>query len=451
MGAQESVLQMEERQAADPDGKWLVGSLTPKSESAKNNAVNFGFNDSLQQDPASARVFAHSLASGTFKDEFVVQLKGVADVQFWQGVRCRSDFEQLHEELGREHGGEIIQPLPNRTAEYFKMQPVVWSVYMHESSVGLEDWLNQVIDAGFGRAGSFKRFLSNQATQGPTGIHGWDSASHMILSLPMLDDVINFLEEPLDVAHLCELSSKTIFENGKLFCPTQWERMYAERWPAFHEAQCHMSEVTHMKTDWKSVYRHTCSGKYEALLEVYDREKKLGFAMSCMLAKVSWDANINCYITSYVSASQVLPEKIPYHEGHRLRFCRPSVREELKPELMPPLAPEVYGYRVLHDVPDLKVGQGLELQWKMQQGSPFGWWFGIVESVVRDPNSTKAIVTMTFDHFPATSRWRRLQITVGDGATRPCAIGGWHGGVRAVSPSEKKEWAKFFPKEPVIF
>ena len=39
---------------------------------------------------------------------------------------------------------------------------------------------------------------------------------------------------------------------------------------------------------------------------------------------------------------QVLPEKIPYHEGHRLRFCRPSVREELKPELMPPLAPEVY-------------------------------------------------------------------------------------------------------------
>ena len=107
--------------------------------------------------------------------------------------------------------------------------------------------------------------------------------------------------------------------------------------------------------------------------------------------------------------------------------------------------------KVLHDVPDLKVGQGLELQWKMQQGSPFGWWFGIVESVVRDPNSTKAIVTMTFDHFPATSRWRRLQITVGDGATRPCAIGGWHGGVRAVSPSEKKEWAKFFPKEPVIF
>ncbi|CAE7864183.1 unnamed protein product [Symbiodinium sp. KB8] len=435
---------MEERQAADPDGKWLVGSLTPKSESAKNNAVNFGFNDSLQQDPASARVFAHSLASGTFKDEFVVQLKGVADVQFWQGVRCRSDFEQLHEELGREHGGEIIQPLPNRTAEYFKMQPVVWSVYMHESSVGLEDWLNQVIDAGFGRAGSFKRFLSNQATQGPTGIHGWDSASHMILSLPMLDDVINFLEEPLDVAHLCELSSKTIFENGKLFCPTQWERMYAERWPAFHEAQCHMSEVTHMKTDWKSVYRHTCSGKYEALLEVYDREKKLGFAMSCMLAKVSWDANINCYITSYVSASQVLPEKIPYHEGHRLRFCRPSAHV-MRRDLVQRVC-ALMRRKVLHDVPDLKVGQGLELQWKMQQGSPFGWWFGIVESVVRDPNSTKAIVTMTFDHFPATSRWRRLQITVGDGATRPCAIGGWHGGVRAVSPSEKKEWAKFFPK-----
>ena len=32
----------------------------------------------------------------------------------------------------------------------------------------------------------------------------------------------------------------------------------------------------------------------------------------------------------------------------------------------------------------MKAGQGVELQWKMQQGSPFGWWFGIVESLERD-------------------------------------------------------------------
>ena len=39
---------------------------------------------------------------------------------------------------------------------------------------------------------------------------------------------------------------------------------------------------------------------------------------------------------------------------------------------------------VLEGIPELKVGQGVELQWKMQQGSPFGWWFGTVESLERD-------------------------------------------------------------------
>lgn len=42
-----------------------------------------------------------------------------------------------------------------------------------------------------------------------------------------------------------------------------------------------------------------------------------------------------------VLQKQVLPEKIPYHEGYRLRFCPPSARELLKPELIPPQAPEL--------------------------------------------------------------------------------------------------------------
>lgn len=40
------------------------------------------------------------------------------------------------------------------------------------------------------------------------------------------------------------------------------------------------------------------------------------------------------------SRAQVLPEKIPYHEGYRLRFCPPSART-LKPELVPPQASEL--------------------------------------------------------------------------------------------------------------
>ena len=59
---------------------------------------------------------------------------------------------------------------------------------------------------------------------------------------------------------------------------------------------------------------------------------------------------------------------------------------------------------------------------------------------------SRARVTMIFDHFPSTSRWRRLQIVVGDGVVRQCAIGGWHGGVRAVTEAEKREWAAWCRK-----
>mmetsp|Transcript_18929 Transcript_18929/g.35481 ORF Transcript_18929/g.35481 Transcript_18929/m.35481 type:complete len:452 (+) Transcript_18929:39-1394(+) len=451
MGAQESVERVPQ-QVVDPDGKWMVGPPTPKAED-KDGVVAFGIKQEVSRATKStslAMVFVHELATGCFQDEFVVQLTNVADVEFWQGIRSRYDFECLHAELGKESGLTMIDPLPNRKAEYFKMQPLVWTLYMRESSALLQRWLNGVIDAGWVRTGSFKRFLSCQAKPHSAPC-GWDSLPHMIFALPVMGDIVNYLEEPLDVVNLCEFTSKTIYHSSKVLRAEQWKRMYAERWPAFFEAQDYLSHVTHTEVDWKSMYRHTCAGKSEALLEVYDREKKLGFAMSCMLAKVTWDANTNCYITSYVSASQVLPERIPYHEGYRLRFCRPSAREQLKPELVPPQAPDLYGYRVMEDVPELKAGQGIELQWKMQQGSPFGWWFGTVESVARDTMSKKALVTMTFDHFPATSRWRRLQVTVGDGMSRPCAIGGWHGGVRAVTAAEKSEWAKFFPKEPVIF
>ena len=34
-------------------------------------------------------------------------------------------------------------------------------------------------------------------------------------------------------------------------------------------------------------------------------------------------------------------------------------------------------------------------------------------------------------------------LEVGDGVTRPCAIGGWHGGVRAVSAAEKKDISSY--------
>ena len=47
-------------------------------------------------------------------------------------------------------------------------------------------------------------------------------------------------------------------------------------------------------------------------------------------------------------------------------------------------------------------------------------------------------MTLIFPHFPTNSRWYRLRVVVGDGVVRRCGIGGYHGGIRAVSAQEDK-------------
>jgi hypothetical protein len=94
----------------------------------------------------------------------------------------------------------------------------------------------------------------------------------------------------------------------------------------------------------------------------------------------------------------------------------------------------------------LEIGRGVELQWKMQELSPFGWWFGQLESLQREPNAKTAIATITFAHFPENSRWYRLRLRFGDSKVRACSFGGFSGGIRPVSNAEKEQWMIFFPK-----
>merc|ERR1712151_93727 len=99
-----------------------------------------------------------------------------------------------------------------------------------------------------------------------------------------------------------------------------------------------------------------------------------------------------------------------------------------------------YPYKVLEGTHGLRVGEGVELQWKMQSGGPFGWWYGRLEALKYGTDG-KATATITFRHFPTTSRWYKLQFDFGDGETRPCAFGGYTGGLRAVtSEVEEQRW-----------
>lgn len=288
----------------------------------------------------------------------------------------------------------------------------------------------------------------------------------------LLLEVARFLHEESEAfSKLCAASSPLAKLQAGSTGATAWREMYAERWPSFFECLSFQGA-----TDWQRLYRETQAGSVECVLEVFDRQKKVGFAMSAMPAVVGFSARggtspelvkegRGCYVARYLSASSVQPEMIPISEEHRLRFCPASARPQLRPSAppvaLPPVEPEEprdaaeetaqeYPNKVLEGFEGLQVGAKVELQWKMQQGSPFGWWFGQLDELSFIDGGL-ARGTITFRHFSATSPWYSLSITFGDSQVRECHFGGFTGGVRAVSDWEQKQAMRFFPPQPIDF
>lgn len=278
---------------------------------------------------------------------------------------------------------------------------------------------------------------------------------------PILVEIASCLTaRPKDMVNFCHLLAASVAAQFEFAQKSLWREMYTQRWPAFG-ACMHFRGAQ----DWRSLYQKTLRGWWECTLEVFEREKKLGFVMSALPARVQYDASTNRYIARYLSASESLPECIPVGEGHRLRFCPPSARLRLHPGLaflgdagdakididIPKHAcSEVeYPYHVLKGIDGLSVGQGVELQWKMQYCSPFGWWYGCLNEL-RPIADSVAHATITFRHFPKDSRWYKLEVSFGDDEIRPCTFGGYTGGIRGASVAEQREWMQFFPKEPIV-
>jgi hypothetical protein len=260
-----------------------------------------------------------------------------------------------------------------------------------------------------------------------------------------------------------------------------WQDMYALRWKAFYDA----TRFQEIQEDWCDLYKETLLGKREFMLEVFDRQKKEGFAMSAMPARVHYEQNEGSYVAWYISASEVPPELIPPTEGHRLRFCPASVREPLwrtssaaieavselpsdrfwsdfkerarccirrRPSTDTEMSPSKlsgYPYSVLEGTQGLKVGGAVELQWKMQDHSPFGWWYGQLEELNPDIDGKLATATVIFPHFHSSSQWYRLAVRFGDREVRDCTLGGKSGGLRPVHDMEKMLWMRHFPTRPI--
>lgn len=434
-----------------PDGKWSPRPHVPHDCPVEYGGVeSYDFCLEINGELESPRskeeqVTVAPLHPSSMSSDLVITIRGFKQVSKWKGIKTWEDLESMHTELEMERPHLDVNPPPFICQqEFYHVPPALWSYYAKETCVAIEPWLCDVLHKGEGSQ-SLKRFLEEITPD------SWSSPAHDVLALPVASHILEFLAAPVDMVRTFVLGSKSIAEHSWQIRTAKWEAMFRDRWPAFFQCLRYEGRAQAV-LDWELTYQQMVEGKKEEVLEVFDREKKIGFSMSCMIAKVSWESKTQSYMASYVSASHVLPERISYDESNRLRFCPASAAAQLQPELAPPTALEIYPYRVLQGLEGLRVGASVELQWKMQMGSPFGWWYGVVEQMERNCGEEgTAAVTITFRHFPANSRWYRLRVVVGDGVMRRCAIGGYHGGIRAVTPEEDKQWKLFFPKETIMF
>jgi len=265
------------------------------------------------------------------------------------------------------------------------------------------------------------------------------------MTQPLLLNIIEFLaDSPWDVVSLCSLTLFSMAAHAKPFANRLWSTLFIRKWPAIYECM-----RFHGVACWQSLYRDTKRGKTECVLEVYHRAKKQGFIMSAMAAVISYDSTQNSYLATYISRRNVIPEVIPLSEENRLRFV-PSFARKLLPELNGPntAVSTSYLYRVLEGTNGkLCPGFAVELQWMMQAGSPFGWWYAEIESLQHDQQGNPREASLIFRQFPPHSPWYRMQVTLGVAEKRPCSLGGWVGGLHVLSSEERRRWLTFLPAD----
>lgn len=300
---------------------------------------------------------------------------------------------------------------------------------------------NRPRDPGGGTERQSASLSASPAVQKAVALGGRCPVRHFLeVSGPVWDNVIAFCGTPSDIYGafmMCRFEDicGEWFQNHP-----QWEVIFRSRWPAMHSAHKHAHERA-----WKRTFTETSTGMRSCLLEVLDRELKPGFAMSAHPAICYWDQGRNSYAAKYLSVSDVPEEYIPLKEGlRRLRFCPATARAGMTC----PYSGGIDPFRVLPmgelTFDELQTtfpqGQGIELQWKMRAGGPFGWWYAEVEGVEARGNGFHAM--LLFRHFPASSPWYRLLVPLCLTNPEPCAIGGFCGGLRRCTAEEQATWQK---------
>jgi len=256
-------------------------------------------------------------------------------------------------------------------------------------------------------------------------------------------------DDARDVAHFIKLDRSTSALNAD---DEFWQDICCLKWPAFYECLCFKGA-----NKWQSLCKEAWAGRLECTLEVYNKKFCEGTPMVAIPARIRYDARCKAYIAHKMIAKRAPPERIPEAEQHRMRFCPFSVRQRLEPNTMQ-LCPmsetgmgatadsKAYPYRVLEGICGLKVGEEVELQWKVQQEAPFVWRHAHLEALQKGHDGEHTAI-LVFKEFDKDALQYRSEVQFGDSKMRPCTIGGFSGGLRPVSKDEAERWSLFFPQE----
>jgi len=191
-----------------------------------------------------------------------------------------------------------------------------------------------------------------------------------------------------------------------------WCQFFKKKFPTFYNMQ-------EEQQDWKELYKKIYLGEATCKIQVYNREEKTGYFMSCFTGDARYDRTADLFTVTYPSLHV---ERVPHH---KLRAVPKEIRN-VDP-----------GAIYIPNETSFVVGDGVELQWKRNFDAPFGWWYGVIERIIEKD------LVIVFRHFRESSVWYRIILRKGLTGAKEIsdnAAGGWLGNVRKVTDTEKKIW-----------
>eukprot|EP01012_Entosiphon_sulcatum_P034323 TRINITY_DN4350_c0_g1_i1.p1 TRINITY_DN4350_c0_g1~~TRINITY_DN4350_c0_g1_i1.p1 ORF type:complete len:295 (+),score=31.10 TRINITY_DN4350_c0_g1_i1:23-886(+) len=193
--------------------------------------------------------------------------------------------------------------------------------------------------------------------------------------------------------------------------------------------------------NWRQALRELLEGRRCALVQVFNKHEIVGLMMSsydafAFLSGPNTPSLWNVYylppLINKINRLHFQPE-IGVH-CDRLRAIPSDLSREYDP-YVPLFQPSL-------DPARLVAGQAVEIQFRFDEGDPYGWWKGIVQSTERDPEGRHRIV-VAFPQY--NNNWATETVISGMKNLKNVGASGKHpsvGGWRLPSTQDLHDWRR---------